>query len=87
MTVLREYIRHHVVEEHTEMFPKCRRSSMDLVALRGELEARKVALEPADAASDEADQPRGEPGLLSRLSDKLFSWPDNKGERPTDSRG
>ena len=87
MTVLREYIRHHVVEEHTEMFPKCRRSSMDLVALRGELEARKVALEPADAASDEADESRREPGLLSRLSDKLFSWPDNKGERPTDSRG
>ena len=30
--VLSDYIEHHVIEEHTEMFPKCRRSKMDLVA-------------------------------------------------------
>ena len=42
VTVLGEYIVHHVVEEHTEMFPKCRRAGMDLVALRGELEQRKM---------------------------------------------
>jgi len=42
--VLGEYITHHVVEEHTEMFPKCRRSAMDLVGLRGEMEARKMSL-------------------------------------------
>ncbi len=42
--VLGEYITHHVVEEHTEMFPKCRRSSMDLVGLRAEMEARKMSL-------------------------------------------
>jgi len=44
--VLGEYITHHVVEEHTEMFTKCRRSGMDLVALRGELETRKMGLVP-----------------------------------------
>jgi len=48
--VLGEYITHHVVEEHTEMFPKCRRAGMDLVGLRGEMEARKLSLLPAEPA-------------------------------------
>jgi hypothetical protein len=86
MTVPREYIQHHVVEEHTEMFPRCRRSEMDLVALRGELEARKASFEQAEAASGEGDQPKEEPGLLSRLSDKLFSSSGDKGESTPDSR-
>ena len=42
--VLGEYITHHVVEEHTERFPKCSRTAMDLVGLRGEMEARKMSL-------------------------------------------
>jgi len=50
--VLGEYITHHVVEEHSEMFTKCRRSGMDLVGLRGEMEARKMSLVPE--AGDEA---------------------------------
>jgi hypothetical protein len=45
--VLGDYIAHHVVEEHTEMFPKCRRSKMDLLGLRKQLEARKKQLQPA----------------------------------------
>jgi hypothetical protein len=44
VTVLGEYIKHHVVEEHGEMFPKCRRAGMDLVALREQMEARKAEL-------------------------------------------
>ena len=43
--VLGDYIEHHVIEEHTEMFPKCRRSTMDLVALRAQMQARKAELE------------------------------------------
>ncbi|MEO8524473.1 MAG: hemerythrin domain-containing protein [Caldimonas sp.] len=43
--VLSDYIEHHVIEEHTEMFPKCRRSRMDLVALRAKMSARKKELE------------------------------------------
>lgn len=43
--VLGDYIEHHVIEEHTEMFPKCRRSRMDLVALRARISARKKELE------------------------------------------
>lgn len=66
--VLGEYITHHVVEEHTEMFPKCRRTSMDLVALRGEMEARKMALAPeaGDAAAPDAKQGKSS-GMLASL--------------------
>jgi hypothetical protein len=82
VTVLREYIQHHVVEEQTEMFPKCRRNGMDLVALRGELEARKMSLAPEamDGAGKAEDD--GSPGLLAKLSDKLFS-----SDSGTDKRG
>jgi len=79
MTVLREYIQHHVVEEHTEIFPKCRRAGMDLVALRGELESRKMSILPGVATIADTDESKEQPGLLSRLSDKLFSS-DDKGE-------
>ena len=47
--VLGEYINHHVVEEHTEMFPKCRRAGLDLVGLRAEMEMRKSMLLPGAA--------------------------------------
>lgn len=43
--VLGEYIDHHVKEEKTEMFPKARAAkSLDLVAMRDELQARKEEL-------------------------------------------
>ena len=43
--VLGEYIDHHVKEERTEMFPKARAArKLDLVAMRGDLEARKEEL-------------------------------------------
>jgi hypothetical protein len=52
--VLGEYINHHVVEEHTEMFPKCRRAGMDLASLRAEMEMRKSMLLPIEAAQGAA---------------------------------
>jgi hypothetical protein len=75
--VLGEYITHHVVEEHTEMFPKCRRSSMDLVLLRGQLEERKMALQPslagaADGAANDGPSAKS-PGLLAKIGDTLFA--------------
>ena len=42
--VLGEYVKHHVKEEHNEIFPKCRKSDMDLKALGEELAARKAEL-------------------------------------------
>ncbi len=44
VTVLSEYIKHHVKEEHTEMFPKARSADLDTRALGAALKERKAAL-------------------------------------------
>jgi hypothetical protein len=44
VTVLGEYIDHHVQEEEGEMFPKCRRARMDLASLAEQLAERKSEL-------------------------------------------
>ena len=44
VTVLGEYIDHHVKEERTEMFPKARATKVDLVGMRDVLQARKEEL-------------------------------------------
>ncbi len=44
VTVLGEYIDHHVKEERNEMFVKARASKVDLVALREQLATRKEEL-------------------------------------------
>jgi len=44
VTVLGEYIDHHVKEERNEIFVKARASKLDLVGMRAQLEARKEEL-------------------------------------------
>ncbi|RYZ13090.1 MAG: hemerythrin domain-containing protein [Comamonadaceae bacterium] len=51
VTVLGEYIDHHVKEERNEMFVKARKSKLDLVAMRDQLIARKEELMAGEEAT------------------------------------
>ena len=60
VTVLGEYIDHHVKEERTEMFTKARASQLDLISLAEQLQQRKqelMAQEDSKAVTPVAELP------------------------------